>query len=159
MGKKLVQGLFTLAFVGYFIYQNFFQFGSKLEFGSGQEVYYKSGATETDARRVGEALKTLGYFGASDEASVQVIKSNDDYVVRFVVNEVAWTDPEYKEGFAYVGYSLQELAFPGKTMHVELCDTSFDTQLKVEPKAPPLEETIDTTQEAPTPEAEPAQTP
>lgn len=143
MGKKLLNGLVTLGFIGFFVYQQFFQFGSKVEFGADHEVYYKSGATETDARRLGEALTAMGFFGASEQASVQVVKDGEAMVVRFVFNDDALKDAEVKEGIAYVGYQIQQMSFPGKTVYLEGCDTSFDTQWRVEAKEPPADESLE----------------
>jgi hypothetical protein len=152
MGKKLIQGLFSFAVFGYFVYSAFFAWGSKLSFGPDKDVYYKSGATETDARRVGEYLKTMGFFAKSSAASIQVVKDGEDYVVRFVTVDSAWDDPEMKKAFANIGYLLGQSAFPGKKLTVEMCDTSFETKATLQPEAP--EETVDTE-----PEKEAAETP
>jgi hypothetical protein len=142
MVKNLARGLTTLGFIGFFIYQQFFQFGSKLEFGR-DAVYYTSGATESDARRVGEALQSIGYFGRSDKASVQVLKEGDDFIVRLIVHEKAYTDLSFQRGLAYIGYMIQQSAFPNQTVHIELCDSSLEPHLRIEPMAPPLEETVE----------------
>jgi hypothetical protein len=140
MGKKILQGLVSVAFIGFFVYQNFFQFGSKVDFGSGHEVYYKGGATETEAKRVGESLTMLGFFNADGPASVQVVKEGETFLVRFVTVDSAWSDPEAKTGFSYIGWSLSQSCFAGKPVVIELCDTSFDTKTRVESAQPPEEE-------------------
>ena len=141
MGKKILNALVTVAALGYFVYANFFAFGSKMEFGTG-EVYYKGDITETDARRLGESLQVLGYFDGQ-EASVQLVKDEETYVVRFVTVDSAWTDQEMKDAFSYLGGAVNQSAFPGKNVRIELCDTSFDTEVTLQPKAAPEEPAVE----------------
>ena len=148
MGKKLLQGLFSFGILGYFVYSTFFAWGSKLTFGPDKELYYTSGATETDARRVGEALKTMGFFENSSGASVQVVKNGEDYVVRFVTVDSAWDDQAMKTAFANLGYALGQSAFPGKKLSIELCDSSFKTKATVQPEAVPEPSEPDPEEEA-----------
>lgn len=131
MLKNIIQIIVTLGFIGFFIYRNFFAFGSKVNFGGGEEVYYKSGATEGEAQKVGETLKAIQFFDGVGNASVQVVKRDADYVVRFVTIDSAWTNPDNHKTFSRIGWELSQKALGGKNVVVELCDDSFDTQATV----------------------------
>ena len=141
MGKKLLSGLTSLAFIGYFVYQMFFAFGSKVDFGGGQEVYYTSGATEAQAQSVGDTLKAIEFFNDNGEAAVQVVKRDEGYAVRFVTIDEAWTDPGYKKIFARMGWTISQNALDGANVTIELCDTSFETKASFEMEESRLDET------------------
>ena len=50
-------------------------------------VFYKDGATEAEAKALGEYLLEIGYFDDKTEKSAQVLKDGNRHVVRLVVDE------------------------------------------------------------------------
>jgi hypothetical protein len=78
--------------------------GPSIAFGE-DEVYYSKGATEADARKIGEALQEIGYFG-SKGAAVRVETPEGKYEISFVVIDGTWDDPEMVSTFGIVGKHL-----------------------------------------------------
>lgn len=58
--------------------------GSEVKFKNDCAVYYKSGATEADAKAVGAELERMGYFG-DRKADVQLTRDSGTFQLRFVV--------------------------------------------------------------------------
>lgn len=102
LGGRLVSGWLGmcvgLAFLG-LIFLAVFALASsgpvrnKVVIGTKDEVFYTGLATERDARAVGEALKTEGYFTDSG-TGVFLDRSKKGATLAFVVSEGAWNDPE-----------------------------------------------------------------
>ncbi|MGC2108222.1 MAG: hypothetical protein WA655_01815 [Candidatus Korobacteraceae bacterium] len=65
----------------------------RIAIGTKDEIYYYSPATESDARKLAESLKSAGYF---QDRGVSVFLSKEDGspVVSFVVAEGVWDDPQ-----------------------------------------------------------------
>lgn len=63
----------------------------KLKIGSKDAVYYFGDATDADARAVGDALRSAGYF-ADRGATVAVLKG-EGTVLSFVVQDGLWNEP------------------------------------------------------------------
>lgn len=137
--RTLLRIFGTLFFLGIFVYQMFFAYGSEVDFGNGNSVYYTKGATKEQAQQLGDALVKLEFF-SSGPASVQVARQDDLYLIRFVTIDSAWTDADMQKAFAEVGHSLAEEVFPGQKVRIELCDDSFETKVSLEPKAPVIAE-------------------
>ncbi len=79
--------------------------GPKVTIGTKDEVYYSGSASKEEARALGDALKSSGYF--SDKGtSVFLSKSQGGVIVSFVVQEGAWDKPEMVSGFAEVGREI-----------------------------------------------------
>lgn len=126
----LVVGVSTLFFSAH---------GKKVTFGTGEEVYYKDGGTEAEARAVGEALKTTGYFDGKSGKSVQVIKSGDLPVVRFVVKAGVWDKADDVNGFQVLTWQLSKLAFEGRAIEVRICDDQMNDKNTLSSLTPPPE--------------------
>jgi len=109
------------------IYQYFFAYGSTVKFGPNEEVYYKSGATKQEAEAVGKSLQQQAFFDGTGGASVQVVRREPGYAVRFVVKEDAAKDEATLDAFAGMGYRLSQDALGKQPVTVELCDDEFHT--------------------------------
>jgi hypothetical protein len=108
-------------------------YGKKIKIeGTKAEVYYKDGATESEAQKVGDYLKEAGYLPADKGASVQVTKENGEYTVRFVYNKEYYDktdglDAVFKE---YSGKMSKEI-FGGKKVNIALADDKFKDYKKI----------------------------
>jgi hypothetical protein len=98
-----------------------------VDFGHGQEVFYGHGATKSDARRFGEALKDGGYFDDSTPVVVWIAGSPGNYEVSFAGADGAWDDA------ANVDYIRQLLAYVaqdigGEPIRVRLLDEDYNVR-------------------------------
>jgi hypothetical protein len=101
---------------------------NRVAFPPADEVYYEDGATEPDARRLGEALGRLGFFGKTEGKTVTLAKkSGEGFVVSFIVHDGAWNDAATVQSFDAFGRRLSDEAFGGALIvEVQLCnDLSF----------------------------------
>ncbi len=122
-------------------------YGNKINIeGTKGEVYYKDGATESQAQKVGDFLKQDGFFGNQKSASVQVAKNGDNYVVRFVYNKDYYEKtPGLEEFFKNYGVRMSNDLFNGKKIDITLADKYFKDFKTIpyeatttEPPAPPI---------------------
>jgi hypothetical protein len=102
-----------------------------VKFGPDQEVTYEDGATEADARAVGDALKEQGFFAAAGGgAAVRVTKSGATYEVGFVVKDGTWNNPAHIDAFREVGKSVRDRT--GKRIRVLLLNDWLMTKKTIE---------------------------
>jgi hypothetical protein len=91
-------GVLAVVFGGLFLFGAAQQLRSKVVIGSSDAVYYSGSAKKEEARTLGEALKTIGFF--SDKgAGVILSKGKDGTVVSFVVKDGVWNQPEAISAF------------------------------------------------------------
>ena len=93
-----------------------------VDFGAEQIVYFEKGATEADARQLGEALKEQGFFAGKSGKDVYVEKTSDGVLVSFIVSDGAWDRTEIIAGFTVLRDELQASAFKGRHVAIGLCD-------------------------------------
>jgi hypothetical protein len=68
----------------------------RLLIGNGGEIYYYGSATEAEAKDLGKALQSVGFF--KQESSV-LLSKGDATVLSFVVHEGLWDDPAFVANF------------------------------------------------------------
>ena len=93
-----------------------------VEFPGDQVVHFEQGATEADARQLGEALRELGFFNGKSGKDVYLEKVADGLAVSFILSDGAWDKPEIVAGFTAVREALEAGAFKGRHLTVRLCD-------------------------------------
>ncbi len=99
-----------------------------LELEGGDEVLYSREIRPDEARRLGEHLRSIGWFqGRRGRARLE--RAGGGWVVSFPLEEGAWNDPEVRGAYARVQSTLVE-AFPGDAPRVHLCDASFETRVE-----------------------------
>ena len=128
--KKTFQLLGVLSLLGIFSCNNN---GNKINIeGTKGEVYYKNGATENEAQKLGDFLKLDGFFGNIKPASVQVDKENDKYIVRFVYDKEYYEKtPGLEEFFKNYGVRMSKELFNGKKVDITLSDKYFKDFKKI----------------------------
>ncbi len=103
----------------------------KVTFGAAEEVYFEDGATEAEARKVGEALKKAGYFDNSGAATVTLARSGDRYTLSFVVQDGAWDKGEVVAMIRALGEVVSKEALGGKPAGVRMCDSALAVRKEV----------------------------
>lgn len=94
--------------------------------GSHDEVYYVGSATEQDARALGAALKTAGYF--QDRGFTVVLsKDKDGTAISFVVKDGVWDQPPMLLGFQQIGRQLAP-SVGGLPIQVRLINSLRETK-------------------------------
>jgi hypothetical protein len=94
-----------------------------LNYGSGQEVFYRKGTSAEEAHQLATALKDLGYFQGIGAATVALSKSGDTYLVSFCVRAQVWEDEETIALFEELRKDISSRAFAGQPVEVRLCDS------------------------------------
>ena len=131
--KRFFPFFILAVFSFFFLLSSCSDFGEKINAeGTKGEVYYKDGATESDARKLGNLFKKDGFFGNQKVASVQVVKKNSSYAVRFVYDKayyekIPWLDDFFK---TYTVRMSQEL-FDSKRVDIALKDKYFKEFKKI----------------------------
>lgn len=100
-------------------------FGKKLSINEKSEVYYKGdGVSEADAKKLGDFLLEKGYFTTTDTRSVQLLKENDAYTVKFVVDEEKLNKDKENVlmGFKVWQMWIQDNVFAGAKTRLVLAD-------------------------------------
>jgi hypothetical protein len=104
----------------------------RVEFGRGHEVYYVRGATEAEARALGQFLQGAGYFDSRRAVTVQLAREGEAFVVSFVVRENAWNNPQVITWAGDFASKLSEEVFGGKPVKIQLCDEDLSPHRTVE---------------------------
>jgi hypothetical protein len=103
----------------------------KVTFGPEEEIYYEHGATEADARRLGSALQTIGYFDGHQRASVVVSRSGTRLAACFVVADDAWNDSSIVQAYQDMRAELTIGPFADTPLEVRLCDVWLKPQVVI----------------------------
>lgn len=102
-------------------------YGKKIKIeGTKAEVYYKNGASEADARSVGNFLKQDGFLGNDKPASVQVTKEGNRNIVRFVYDKEYFDKtPGVEDLFKTYGARMSKELFYRRKVDIALADKYF----------------------------------
>ncbi|HLK50383.1 MAG TPA: hypothetical protein VKT49_19720 [Bryobacteraceae bacterium] len=96
----------------------------KVTIGTKDEIYYSHAATPDDARTLGRALHTLGYF-TDRGSSVLLSKNRGGTVVSFVLSEGLWNSAPTVASFAEVGRRIAP-SVGGLPLEIRLVDTAWN---------------------------------
>ncbi len=100
--------------------------GKRYKVSDKESVNYSEKATEEDAKKLGEILKTGGYFDGSKEVDVLLKKGDKEgTVVSFVISGLG-KDDAIEKAFKLIGEGIAEKGF-GKPMTVRLIDSHLNT--------------------------------
>lgn len=114
-------GFVAVIFGGVLLFEFALEQNSRVVIGSKDEVYYSGSATKQQARSVGEALKSAGYF-RDRGVTVLLSRSDQGAVISFVVKDGAWDRPDMVAAFEEIGREIAPAAggFPIKVRLVNL---------------------------------------
>lgn len=103
-------------------------FGTKLNFGENNELYYTTNVKEEEAKKLGDYLVKEEFFAKDGNSrTVQLNKSGSTYEFRMVVKEGLDKDQATIDLMKTVGAELSEAVFSGATVDVHLCDDALKT--------------------------------
>ena len=102
-------------------------YGNKVLINAKSEVYYKEGVSEAEAKKLGDFLLKKEYFNTTEERSTQLMKENDVYVVKFVINEEKLNQDKDNVllGFKVWHMWIQDNVFNGAKTKLLLTDDQF----------------------------------
>lgn len=123
--KKVLFSIFALAITA-FIFSSCNNFGEKVEFKN-LEVYYKDGASKEDAEKLGKYLEPL-FEKNTETVTFQLQKSDETYIVRFVVKDGYEKNPESIEQFQALQIAVSNEVFEGAAIDLNLCDENLETK-------------------------------
>ena len=99
-------------------------FGEKLEI-EGTEIYYKDGATQADAQKLGDKLKEL-QFVDGNRKSVQLLKPDDVWEFRMAVGKSGNSEAIRNQ---MKRYCLElSSAFDGAPVEVHICNSGLESK-------------------------------
>jgi hypothetical protein len=102
----------------------------KVVIGSNDEVYYYRRATKEDARALGEALKSTGFFNGRGTSVLLWRGGGEPTVVSFVVDDGAWTHPNAIANFTEIGRRIAN-SVGGFPLRVHLTDAGRVVHLQM----------------------------
>lgn len=107
--------------------------GDQVDFGADQHVLYEEGATEADARKLGDYLVEIKFFNGQGGKDVTLKKDGAGFVVVFVVADGAWLDEALVHDFDTIRGRISSRVFGGRPVAIELCDDMLFTKKKIGP--------------------------
>lgn len=125
-------------------------FGKKIKIeGTKGEVYYKDGATEAEAKKVGDFLKESDFLAKDKVASIQLMKEGSEYIVRFVYDKDYFEKTAGLEDvFKLYGVKMSKEIFGGQKVNIALASNTFKDFKKI-----PYDEAVAKSLDAPKKEA------
>jgi hypothetical protein len=121
-------GALLLLVLSITLFSNCSSHGDKVEINSKSEVYIKNGGTREDAKRLGDFLLQNSYFDSTTEKAVQLSKSKDTFVVKFIIDEEKFKNtPQADIGFQFMHMLLRDSVFAGQPTKVLLTNNKFET--------------------------------
>jgi len=103
-------------------------FGTKLNFGDNNELYYTNIVKASEAQALGDYLINEGFFKRDDnERSVQLDKTGTTYEFRIVIKKGLEQDDDTIDIMKIFTTELSENVFDGANVDIHLCDDAFKT--------------------------------
>src|ERR1039458_9866628 len=96
--------------------------------GTKDEIYYFGSATEADAKALGQALQTAGFF--RDAGFSVLLSKGDGTVISFVVREGLWDEPEHVANFETITRQVASSA-GGLPIKLRLLNNALETKKEV----------------------------
>jgi len=101
VGMAFLAVVVAIVFIAVFVPEQIAK-ASSVTIGENNDIYYSGTATEADARALGNALRTSGYFNGSG-ADVFLAKGEKGTVVSFIVKDGIWEQPGKVATFEEIG--------------------------------------------------------
>jgi hypothetical protein len=119
----ILAGLFLLAMTSCSNY------GTKLDVGDEDELYYTENVTEAEAKELGDYLldNKILFNNDGKKVSAQVDKDGETMMVKFVVQEQFHDDAEIGNQFQMIADMLSFKLYKGKPVEVHICDDKLKT--------------------------------
>jgi hypothetical protein len=94
----------------------------KVTFGPGEEVYYRGGAQEDEARRLGQQLQACEFFDGKGPKTVVLTYEGHRILVSVVVLPWARDDPRAIALLEEIGRGISGDVFDGRPVQMRLCN-------------------------------------
>ena len=108
-----------------FICCNTSPYGKKITVNNHIEVYIKSGATEAEAKNLGNYIDST-WKTSGNKKSFQLSKDSGQYIIRMVVDEnKIKKDSSLDVSFMAIQFLIEEQVFNGSKVKLILTDNSF----------------------------------
>jgi len=91
----------------------------KLEYKQG-ELFYE-GVEKSTAQKLGQYLEDEGYFNDNVAATVKLSKSEDHYIIQFIMKEIVLDNPHIEAAFQYYLQDFRDL-LDNESVIVQICD-------------------------------------
>lgn len=102
---------------------------SKVSMGAKNDIYFSGSASRKDARALGNALQSAGFFRGHG-ASVVLSKDHSGTAIAFVVQEGAWDQPAIVAGFEEIAREVAP-SVGGFPLKLRLADSNRQTMKEV----------------------------
>lgn len=120
--------IFTILFTLLLLGCSAEDFGTKLNFGDNNELYYTDIVKVSEAQALGDYLINEGFFKEDDnERSVQLDKTGTTYEFRMVIKKGLEQDDDTISLMKIFTKELSEHVFDGAIVDIHLCDDTFET--------------------------------
>ena len=101
--------------------------GKRYKVSEVESVNYSGAATEEQAKQLGDALKSVGYFSGSKEIDVLFKKEDSgESIISFVLNG-RWDDEEIVAAFHEIGAAIADQGL-GRPLTIKLLDDHLNTE-------------------------------
>lgn len=88
----------------------------------GSAVYWEDGATEDQARLVGDYMVDIGVFAPENSLDIHLAQPDGTLQLKFVVLDHGWEDPDTVASFQNLAHLVSAGALEGAPAEVWMCD-------------------------------------
>jgi len=95
---------------------------------SKNQLYYTDNVTASEAKKLGDYLKTQGFFSDDSEVDVKIDKQNEIYIFSLIVTEDYQSNNEFADNMKQACNELSENVFNNKKVRIDFCNNKFQIQ-------------------------------
>lgn len=132
-GIGLAGLLITVGVIVAIVVLNSPNLGTKINISASEEIYYSKQATQSDAEKLGQVLKAMGFFNGKGAKSVLLERTSTGTRVKFVVSEGTWDRDEAISVFQNIGRQVGNSGL-GRPVTIVLCDESLTEKREINAK-------------------------
>lgn len=88
-------------------------------------LFYTNNVTETQAKELGDYLKTKSYFASNTQIDTKIDKQEDLYVLSLVVKEEYQNNEEFIKSMKAFSKELSQKVFENNKVRINFCDDRF----------------------------------
>ncbi|MBE2180905.1 MAG: hypothetical protein IAE97_10575 [Chthoniobacterales bacterium] len=103
--------------------------GQRYEVTAIESVNYSKGATEEDAKKLGEVLISQGYFNGKGAKNVLLMKDENGVVISFILN-TRWDDPKVVGALRNMAAAAAQEGI-GNPVTLKLLDDNLNTKNEI----------------------------
>lgn len=103
-------------------------YGTKLNFGENNELYYTENVTLEEAQTLGDYLVELDFFANDGNSrTIQLNKTGSTYEFRMIVKKGLETDNDVIDTMKFLAKDFSSNVFNNQAVDIHLCDNTFET--------------------------------